>query len=137
MTREEAFVKWWDSLGQQTIHSKLTSELAFQKGWDAAIASLAPPKGEIPYNEIIEMMNQMLDKKFKKTPTTCMHIHARWNEGFRIPDFEKVIRIKKHEWAKDPDMEKFLRPETLFGTKMNGYCQQKDFAKEQKDPDWL
>ena len=36
-------------------------------------------------------------------------------------DFKKVIDVKSLEWNKDPKMCKYLRPETLFGNKFEGY----------------
>lgn len=37
-----------------------------------------------------------------------------------MEDFKKVIDWKVSEWT-GTDMEKYLRPETLFGTKFEGY----------------
>lgn len=55
--------------------------------------------------------------KIKKTQS-C--IHARLKEGFTIEDFKIVIDKKCAEWI-GTEYEKFLRPETLFGTKFEGY----------------
>ena len=40
-------------------------------------------------------------------------------------DFKKVIDIKVREWAKNPEMEGYLRPHTLFGNKFESYLNQK------------
>ena len=37
-------------------------------------------------------------------------IHARWAEGYRLPDFLAVIDTMTAEWAGDPKMAKYLRP---------------------------
>ena len=58
-------------------------------------------------------------------------INARIKEGFTKEDFIKVIDNKVGEWL-GTDMERFLRPETLFGTKFEGYLNQK-----QKLPKWF
>ena len=48
-------------------------------------------------------------------------IQARWNQGFRVDDFKKVIDNRVSYWKDDPSNEQYLRPETLFGNKFEGY----------------
>ena len=48
-----------------------------------------------------------------------------------------MVDIKCDEWGKDEKMCKFLRPETLFGTKFESYLNQKPVVKSTKSaPDW-
>lgn len=76
------------------------------------------------YQPIINYLNEKTGKHYKHTTNkTKTVIKARWNEGFTEDDFKKVIDNKVAEW-KGTDMEKFLRPETLFGTKFEGYLNQ-------------
>ncbi|GGP17279.1 conserved phage C-terminal domain-containing protein [Oceanobacillus neutriphilus] len=88
---------------------------------------------DIPYVEIINYLNDATGKKYRsstnKTKTT---IKARWNEGFRLDDFKKVIDTKTTEWKSDAKMSQYLRPETLFGNKFEGYLNQQ---AEQQPPD--
>ena len=84
------------------------------------------------YKDIVEYLNEMVGGKFKYTTAkTKTLINARVKEGFTIDDFKRVIDIKAKEWLNDPKMERYLRPETLFGTKFEGYLNQKDI-KEQR-----
>ncbi|MGN8046036.1 conserved phage C-terminal domain-containing protein [Bacillus sp. 22190] len=84
-------------------------------------------KSEIPFKLITDLLNQMSEKNYRHTtPKTQQLIKARWNEGFRFDDFKKVILAKCYEWRDNPDMSKFLRPETLFGTKFEGYLNNSD-----------
>lgn len=77
---------------------------------------------EIPYVEIIDYLNRSCDTKFRaSTQKTKSLIRARWNEGFRFEHFTQVIHQKKIQWLNDPKMGKYLRPETLFGTKFESY----------------
>ena len=46
-------------------------------------------------------------------------------------DFCTVIDKKSNEWL-GTDMEKFLCPDTLFGTKFESYLNQKVTAKKEK-----
>lgn len=80
-----------------------------------------PPEA-IPYIAIIQHLNQVCGSRYlASTQSYRRHIKARWNDGFRYQDFVSVIDLKFKEWGTDEKMVKFLRPETLFGTKMPTY----------------
>ena len=84
--------------------------------------TLKPPRGA--YAEIVGYLNERTGKRYThKAKATQSHINARLTEGFTLDDFIKVIDVKCAEWL-GTDMEKFLRPETLFGTKFDGYLNQ-------------
>lgn len=79
----------------------------------------------VPYKEIVDYLNTKANSKYRHTTTKTKDvIKARWNEGFRLDDFKKVIDIKTMEWLYNPRMSKFLRPETLFSNKFEGYLNQ-------------
>ena len=70
---------------------------------------------------IIDYLNSATDSSYRSTTKSNQKkINARLEEGFTVDDFKKVIDKKKEDW-KGTDMAKFLRPETLFGTKFEGY----------------
>ena len=100
-------------------------------------------KCEIPYVEIIDYLNLKTKSHYKyNTNKTRDCIKARWNEGFTLEDFKKVIDNKSKEWLGDPKYENYLRPETLFGNKFEGYLNSKSTKrylgnKQVKDtPNW-
>ena len=71
--------------------------------------------------EIIEYLNMKAQTRYRSsTPKTKQLIRARLSEGFVLDDFKIVIDNKVSDW-KGTEFEKFLRPETLFGTKFEGY----------------
>lgn len=75
--------------------------------------------------EVVDYLNKKTDKNFKSTTSkTKSLINARRKEGYSLADFKKVIDIKTKQWKKDVNMNKFLRPETLFGTKFESYLQE-------------
>ncbi|UXR72336.1 MULTISPECIES: conserved phage C-terminal domain-containing protein [unclassified Staphylococcus] len=77
-----------------------------------------------PYEFVIGYLNRQTGKQYKSTTKKNQTvIRARTDEGFTLDDFKKVIDNKVGEW-KGTDMEKYLRPETLFGTKFEGYLNQ-------------
>ena len=86
----------------------------------------SPAKAEpnIPYKEIVEHLNIRTGSSYKHTTKKTKElIKARYNEGFTLDNFKEVIDKKCVEWM-NSDMEKYLRPETLFGTKFEGYLNQ-------------
>ena len=71
--------------------------------------------------EVIDYLNEKAQTRYRaNTPKTKQLIHARIAEGFILDDFKTVIDKKYAEWM-GTEWEKFLRPETLFGTKFEGY----------------
>jgi len=78
-----------------------------------------------PYKEVINYLNQQTGKQFRSTTKKNQSlIKARVNEGFTLDDFKKVINNMTSQWLNDNKMSKYLRPETLFGTKFEGYLNQ-------------
>ena len=75
--------------------------------------------------DIIDYLNIILNTKYRySTQAIQKHIKARLNEGFIYDDFVKVIDKKYDDWH-STDMAKYLRPETLFGTKFQSYLNEK------------
>jgi uncharacterized phage protein (TIGR02220 family) len=80
---------------------------------------------DIPFDEIINHLNQVTEKQYRSnSKNTKDKIQARWNEDFRLDDFKYVHAVKAEEWL-NTDYAKFLRPETLYGNKFEGYRNQK------------
>ena len=90
----------------------------------------------IPYKDIILYLNYKINANYKDTTRKTRDlIKARFNEGFTTEDFKVVIDKKSREWLKDKKMSKFLRPETLFGTKFENYLNQKEERPSIRDLD--
>ena len=83
-------------------------------------------EGKKPYAEIVDYLNAKAGTRYKaSTASTRKLIKARLKEGFTLEDFKTVIDKKCNEWLNDSKMEQYLRPETLFGTKFEGYLNAK------------
>lgn len=98
------------------------------------IPSLRPdqtkPEQTIPYQEVVEHLNLLTGKAYRHSSgNTKRFIRVRWNEGFRLDDFIYVNQIKAEEWL-GTEREKYLRPETLYGNKMEGYRQQRKIPRQ-------
>lgn len=92
--------------------------------------------GAIPYAEIVAALNEAAGTSYRPTSKkTRQLIHARWAEGFRLPDFEAVIATMSAAWLNDPKMAAYLRPETLFGTKFESYLNRPRPRKGARDGD--
>ncbi|MCZ0717852.1 conserved phage C-terminal domain-containing protein [Aerococcus kribbianus] len=80
----------------------------------------------IPYKKIIDYLNEKANASYRSTTKkTQTLIKARFAEGFTEKDFYKVIDIKTQAWLNNSKMNKYLRPETLFGTKFEGYLNER------------
>ena len=87
------------------------------------------------YTPIINYLNEKANKNFRATTKkTQSLINARIREGFSLDDFKKVIDIKCSQWL-GTEMEKYLRPETLFGTKFESYLNEKT-SKPKEQSSW-
>jgi uncharacterized phage protein (TIGR02220 family) len=77
--------------------------------------------------EVIKYLNEKTGRRYRycqSSVLTC--INARRNEGYTLQDFFKVIDNKSQQWLNDPRMDLYLRPQTLFNGKFDGYLQEKD-----------
>ncbi len=86
------------------------------------------------YKTIVSYLNEKAGTNYKHTTAkTRTAIHARLEEGFTLDDFKTVIDKKCADWLCDEKMEKYLRPETLFGTKFEGYLNAKHTERNDND----
>ncbi len=85
------------------------------------------------FRSIISYLNKKVGTNFKyKTKSTQGFINARHNEGATKENFFTVIDKKTAEWLTDEKMCRYLRPETLFGSKFEGYLQEKKVIPKHK-----
>ena len=82
-------------------------------------------KDNVPYQEIVNYLNNSAGTNYRaSSKKTRELIKARINEGYTLEDFKVVIEKKTREWINNNKMKAYLRPETLFGTKFEGYLNQ-------------
>ena len=96
------------------------------------------PKGSVtdgfdqPVSEIIDYLNEKLGTKYKPgSKCSQRHIVARLKEGYSVEDFQKVIDKKCAQWM-GSSMAKYLRPETLFGSKFEGYLNEQTYSQPEE-----
>ncbi|MGG1075952.1 conserved phage C-terminal domain-containing protein [Bacillus subtilis] len=128
---KESFSRYVNDTYRDTLTSRGQKEKEKEKEKEKYILSsklddTSSKNDVIPYKLIIDLLNKVSGKNYRSaTQKTRSLIKARWNEGFRFNDFKHVILVKTQEWLNDPEMNKFIRPETLFGTKFENYLNQK------------
>jgi len=84
----------------------------------------------LPYQLIISYLNTKVGTAYKSTSKETQRlIKLRFKSGFTLEDFYKVIDNKYNDWFKT-DMEQYLRPMTLFGTKFESYLNQVSSKKQ-------
>ena len=95
--------------------------------------SMSDKSDAAPYKTIIEYLNNKVNKRFSyKSESNRKLIKARFNEGYKLEDFIKVIDIKTNEWINDEKMKSYLQPSTLFrGSNFDKYLNQ-EFPQEIK-----
>jgi len=84
------------------------------------------------YMSIVDYLNEKCGTKYQNSAIeTTQLILEKISRGFVYEDFVKVIDIKAAEWL-GTDMQKFLRPSTLFGKNFEGYLNQKPAVAKEK-----
>lgn len=86
--------------------------------------AVAVTKDLIPYREILDDLNSKGGFRYQVCEAVKKHINARFMEKYTKEDFFHVHAVKIAEW-KDTADAKYLRPETLYGNKFQGYLNQK------------
>lgn len=129
----------------EVIHNEYKANLEVLKGFTTCKETLPPDKNSLqggsketlPNNEllyikiIIDYLNSATSSNYRyQSKATQRLIKARLNDGFTVADFKEVIDKKVKEW-KGTEMEKYIRPETLFGTKFESYLNQKKVVAKQ------
>jgi uncharacterized phage protein (TIGR02220 family) len=78
---------------------------------------------------IVDYLNKKASVNYRSTgKKTNSLIDARISDGFNYNDFVIVIDKKCKDWL-NTDMQHYLRPETLFGTKFESYLNQLEVIK--------
>lgn len=84
------------------------------------------------YSSIIAYLNEKAGTNYRaSSKSTQACIHARLSEGFTKEDFMTVIDKKCAEWI-GGELEQYLRPSTLFGTKFESYLNAKVTKQKQE-----
>lgn len=86
-------------------------------------------------DEVISYLNEKAGKHYRTVESARCILRGRFRDGFTVADCKKVVDNKVSEW-KGTEMEKYLRPATLFqALKFDGYLNQApEKSKNRIDP---
>lgn len=120
-----------------TLNKSISNKLDIENNKTKEINnSIEKNKEEKILNEnikcIIDYLNESIGSKYRyNNKTTIKLIKARFKDGYKLDDFYDVIDKKVKDWF-NSEMQKYLRPETLFGNKFENYLNQKSFTGKPK-----
>lgn len=81
--------------------------------------------------DVIDYLNKRAGTRYRVGKTVTRSVNAIVTKGYTLNDFKQVIDNKCADWLYS-DMEKYLRPETLFGNKFDTYLNQKIAVTQQQ-----
>ena len=117
---------------EQNSPTEQSSEYIFPEWLDEnSIKDLEKTKNKELWIPIV-YLNQVANKRYKFVDKIKKFLLARFNEGYTLEDFKQVIDVKTEEWKDNPEFFKYLRPETLFGSKFDSYLNQKPKISKSK-----
>lgn len=94
----------------------------------------AQPKKPDPTEEVVNHLNLRAGTQYRATTAnTRKLVKARLKEGFTVEDMKLVIDKKCAEWSNNPEMARFLRPDTLFGNKFEGYLNARSYHQTRQN----
>ena len=96
-------------------------------------------KGKSPFLsqriEVIDYLNLKVNRKFRPDSKYSKLIDGLLKNDYSVDDCKKVIDNKVKDWMNNPEYVEYLRPETLFGNKFDGYLNTVKAQSIEDDPD--
>lgn len=87
-------------------------------------------KAKLEAKDVLQYFNEKANRQYKPLESNLKYIFARFKDGFSASDCKKVIDTKVSQWLNDPAMDMYLRPQTVFGGKFEGYLNEKSAEKK-------
>lgn len=79
---------------------------------------------DVAVREVVAHLNATCGTRFRASGrSTRRHVAARLREGRTVEEMAGVVDAMAALWLRNPHMRQFLRPETLFGPKFEGYLE--------------
>lgn len=84
--------------------------------------TVSEPEANDTIGEVIGYLNERACRNFRMSKSNIKFVAARLKAGATVEQCKAVIDAKVAQWANDPKMAEYLRPETLFNeTKFESY----------------
>ena len=101
-------------MASQELDTHSTPESSIQSPVSRVQVSNGSAKADPRVAETIERFNAITGRSFTESGGQAKHIKGRLKEGATVDELKLVAEFKSHEWRDDPDMKKYLRPETVY-----------------------
>lgn len=93
-------------------------------------------RAKVEASSYIEWFNKHFDREFRVIDTVLRDVKKLLKDGYDQKDMRRVAWFKRSEWLDNPEMVKYLRPETLLRpSKFGGYLDEAKstmYKKEQR-----
>lgn len=119
---DTSHVRTWE-----VSHSNVTPLTSECKTYTEITTEITTKKNNVEQvdiaHEIINYLNSKANKQYRATTAATKRlINGRLADGYTLEDFKRVIDLKVQQWLHNPEMNKYLRPDTLFNaTKFEAY----------------
>ena len=90
--------------------------------------SVTPPSSLL-IEAIVDDLNVVLGTNYRSDAKATVKLITERSKKHTLEDFKIVHRKKYKAWKDDPKMVQYLRPETLYSDKFEGYLNEKEVKK--------
>lgn len=116
----------WDSLQENSLDGDGMAIPPISISISSSISNKGVIGGNDPciifVDEAIKILNEVVGAKFSsKSQSAIKFLTKRFKEKTTLDEIRAVVTYKNKEWGSDLKMERYLRPETLFGSKFDSY----------------
>ena len=87
---------------------------------------LIQPEEDVDASPVLDKLNELMGTTYKMTPKISAQLRARMRDDkMTLEELVHVVTVKVQQWKGSEDMEKYLRPSTLFSPKAVEYAQER------------
>ena len=118
----------WQSKEDCTITIDRDKGLKLMGPW------MIEPDQDVDASPVLDRLNELMGTRYRMTPQVGSMLRARMRtDKMTIEELLHVVEVKVQQWKGQEEMEKYLRPSTLFSKKALEYAQERlreDIAQE-------
>ena len=96
------------------------------KGLKLMAPWLIKPDADVDTSPVLDRLNALMGTTYRMSPKIAGQLRARMRDDkMTLDELLHVVNVKVQQWKGCEDMEKFLRPSTLFSPKAVEYAQER------------
>ena len=110
----------WHSREDCTVTIDRVKGLKLMAPW------LIKPDADVDTSPVLDRLNALMGTTYRMSPKIAGQLRARMRDDkMTLDELLHVVDVKVQQWKGCEDMEKFLRPSTLFSPKAVEYAQER------------